>query len=71
MVLNLDRVSASLFETADRAHDVQGVAVAGVGVDDQVSSNAIADQGQRVGDLAHAHKADVRPPEPGVGDRGA
>ena len=36
-----------------------------------VRVDAVADQRQRVGDLAHADEADVGPAEPGIGDGGA
>jgi len=71
LILELDRVGAGLLKAAHRAHDIERVAIAGVGVDDQVRIDAVADQRQRIGDLAHADEADIRPPEPGVGDRGA
>ena len=68
LVLELDRVGAGALELADRAHDIERVAVAGVGIDDQVRVDAVADQRQRLGDLGHADEADVGPAEPGVGD---
>ena len=36
LVLELDRVGAGALELADGAHDVERIAVAGVGIDDQV-----------------------------------
>ena len=38
LVLELDRVGAGALELADGAHDVERVAVAGVGIDDQMRS---------------------------------
>ena len=38
LVLELDRVGAGALELADRAHDIERVAVAGVGIDDQMRS---------------------------------
>ena len=35
------------------------------------SADAVADQGDRLGDLAHRDEADVGPAEPGIGDGGA
>ena len=58
-------------EAADRAHHVERVAVAGVGIDDEMGVDAVADQRERVGNLAHADEADIRPAEPGIGDGGA
>ena len=71
LVLELDRAGASAFEDADRAYDVKCVAVAGIGVHDQMSVDAVADQRQRVGHLAHRDEADIGPAEPSIGDRGA
>ena len=56
---------------ADGAHDVDRVAVPGVGVDDQVGIDAFADQRQGIDDFGHGHEADVGPSEPSIGDRGA
>ena len=58
-------------EAANRARHVECVAVAGVGVDDQMGVDPIADQRERIGNLAHADEADIRPAEPGIGDGGA
>ena len=71
LVLELDRGGAGALELADGAMDVQRVAVAGVGVDDQVRGHAVADQRQRLGHLGHGDEPDVRPAEPRVGDGGA
>ena len=60
LVLELDRGRARALERAHRAHDIERVAVAGIGIDDQVRADAIADQRDRLGDLAHADEADVR-----------
>ncbi len=68
LVLELDCVGAGLLEPADCAHHIEGVAVAGVCVDDEMGVDTIADQGHRVGDLAHADETDIGPPEPRVGD---
>ena len=71
LVLELDRVGAGALELAHRAHHVERVAVAGVGIDDQMRADAVADQRQRLGHLGHGDEADVGPAELGVGDRRA
>ena len=37
LVLDLDRVGAGALEQADGALDIEGIAIAGVGIDDQMS----------------------------------
>ena len=71
LVLDLDRVGAGALEQADGALDIEGIAVAGVGIDDQMCAHAVADQRDGFHHLAHAHQADVGPAEPGIGDAGA
>ena len=68
LVLDLDRGGARALEQPDRPLDVQRIAVAGVGVDDDRRRHALADMGERIGDLAHRDEADVGPAEPGIGD---
>jgi hypothetical protein len=71
LVLELNGAGAGALEQAHGTLHVERVAVAGIGVDDQVGRHAVADQRHGVGHLAHADEADVGPPEPAVGDRGA
>src|SRR5262245_4580304 len=68
LVLELDSVGAGALERAHCAHDVDRVAVAGVGVDDQMRGYALADERQRLRDLRHRDEADVRAAEPSIGD---
>ena len=68
LVLDLDRVGAGAFEQPHGALDIERVTVAGVGVDDEMGGDAVADQRDGIGDFAHADEADVRPPEPRIGD---
>ena len=71
LVLELDRAGAGALEQPHGALDVERVAVAGVGVDDQMGVDAVADQRDGVDDLAHGDEADVGAAEPRVGDRRA
>ncbi len=71
LVLELDRGGAGALELAHGAHDVERIAVAGVGIDHEMRIDAVADQRQRLRHLGHGDEADVGPAEPGVGDRGA
>ena len=68
LVLELDRVGAGALELADRAHHIERVAVAGVGIDDQVRADPVANERQRIDHLGHGDEADVGAAEPGVGD---
>jgi hypothetical protein len=61
LVLELNRVGARLLEPAHRAHDIERVAVTGVRINDEMDIDSVAYQRHRVGDLAHAHEANVRP----------
>ena len=54
--------------TAHRALNVQRIAVAGVGVDDQRRRDAVADQSQRIRHFRQGHEADIGTSEPRVGD---
>ena len=68
LVLELDGVGAGALEQTHGALDIERIAVAGVGVDDEMRADAVADQRQRLDHLAHADEADVGPAEPRVGD---
>ena len=68
LVFDLDRVGAGAFQEPHRALHVERVAVAGIGIDDEMGFDAIADQRHRLYDLVHADEADIRPPETGIGN---
>ncbi len=70
LVLELDGVGAGALELANGTDHVERVAVAGVGVDDEMGIDAIANERQCLGHFGHADQADVRPAKPGVGDGG-
>ena len=53
---------------AHGALHVEGVAVAGVGVDDERRGDPVADQRHRFHDLVHGDEADIRPPEARIGN---
>ena len=71
LVLDLDRVRAGALEQAHGALDIERIAIAGVGIDDEMGAHAVADQRDRFDHLVHAHQADVRAAEPRIGDAGA
>jgi hypothetical protein len=71
LILNLDGTGAGAFQKAHGALDVERVAVAGVGVDDEMSADPVADERDRLHDFVHADEADVGPPEPRIGNAGA
>jgi hypothetical protein len=64
-------MGAHPLEGTNRARHVECVPVARVGVDNEMGIDPIADQRERIGDLAHADEADIRPAEPGIGDGGS
>src|SRR5262245_14756921 len=71
LVLELDRVRARALEQAHGAADIERVAVTCISVNDQIGVDPIADHADDSDDLVHAHETDVRPAEPGIGDRRA
>ena len=71
LVFDLDGAGAGAFQQPHGALDVERVAVTGVGIDDQMHADPVADERDRLHHLAHADETDVRPPEPGIGDAGA
>ena len=71
LILDLDGVGAGAFQKPHRALHIERIAVAGVGIDDEMRTDAVADQRYRLHDLAHAHQADIRASEPRIGDGGA
>jgi len=69
LVLELNRARPRALEQAHGAADVEGIAIAGVGVDDQIGVDAIAHHADDLDNLAQAHETDVRPAEPRIRDR--
>ena len=63
LIFDLDRVGAGALEHPHGALDVERIAVAGVGIDDQRHPNPVADQrSTRLHDFVHADEADVGRP---------
>jgi hypothetical protein len=71
LILELDCIGAGAFEQPHRALDIERIAVAGVGVDNEMRIDAVADQRHRLRDFGQTDEADVRAPEPRIGDRRA
>ena len=71
LVLDLDGVGAGALQQPHGALDIERIAVAGVGIDDEMRADAVADQRDRLDHLVHADEADVGPAEPRIGDRRA
>jgi hypothetical protein len=68
LVLELDRGRSRPLERPHCPFHVEGVAVTGVGVNNNGRLDAFANLGEHVGDFARRHKADVGAAEPRVGD---
>ena len=68
LILELDRRGPGPLEQPHRTLDIERVAVAGVGIDDQRTVDAVAHQRDRLGDLGRGDEPDVGPPEPAIGD---
>ena len=71
LVFELDGIGAGALQCLDGAADIDGIAEAGIGVDDQRQRHGIADGGDIVGKLGHRDQADIRHAEIGIGDAGA
>ena len=71
LILKLDRIGAGALEKPHRALDIERIAVAGVGVDDEMRADPIADQRDGLHHFAHADEADIGPPQPRMRDAGA
>ena len=65
----MDRARPCALEQANGAPNIERIAISGVGIDDQLGANAIADHADNLDNLAHAHETDVRPAEPCIRDR--
>ena len=68
LILDLDGIGAGALEQAHRALDIERIAVAGVGIDNEMGRDAVADQRDCIDHLGHADQADVGPAEPRIGD---
>ena len=65
--LNVAR-TVRAFEEPHRALDIERVAVACIGIDDEMRGDAVADQRDSVDHLAHADEANVGAAEPRISD---
>ena len=70
LILELDRPRPRALEQADCPTNVQRVAISGIGINDKIGANAIADRGNDVGHFVHRNEADVGAPKPGIGNGG-
>ena len=68
LIFELNRVRPRALEQADRAADVQRVAVAGISIDDERGADTIADHGGGVDDFAHGDETDIGASETGIGN---
>ena len=68
LIFDLDRLRARLLEQPHRARDIERIAIAGIGIDNEIGIDAIADQRDRINDFGETDQADIRPPEPRIGD---
>ena len=71
LILDLDGVGAGAFQKAHGALHIERIAIAGIGIDDQMSVDAVTDQRHRLHHFAHADETDIRPSEPRIGNAGA
>src|ERR1700728_4834215 len=71
LILDLDGIGAGAFQQPHRPLNIEGIAVAGVGVDYEMSADTITDQLDRLHDLAHADETNVGATEMRVSDAGA
>ena len=71
LVLDLNRAGANLLEDPDRVSDIDRVAEAGVGIDDQRQIDNAANSQNVIGDLAQIHESEVGQPEVHVGKASA
>src|SRR5215472_8745075 len=58
LVLELNRACPRAFEQAHGAADVEGIAIAGVSVNDEIGVDPIAHHADDLDDLAHTHETD-------------
>ncbi len=67
LVLELDGAGAGALERAHGVPDIERIAEAGVGIDDDRQINDIADGGRVLHQLGQADEAQVRKPQERVG----
>src|SRR5665213_333185 len=68
LIFDLDRLRARLLKQTHRAIDSERVAVAGIGIDNEIGVDAVADQRDRINDFGETDQANVRPSQPRIGD---
>ena len=68
LVLELDAARSHSFEEPNSSLHVDGIAIPGVGIDDQRQIDALPDELDYLRDLARRDEPDVGPAQPGVGD---
>src|SRR5262249_44302358 len=68
LILELNRPCTGALEQTHRPSNVERVAVSGIGINNKIGANTIADHGNSVGNFVHRHKADIGSPKPSVGD---
>ena len=68
LVFELNSGRAGALEHANCALDIECIAVAGVGIDNNGEIDPLADVRQRIGDFGPRDEANVGPPELGIGN---
>ena len=71
LILDLDSRGTEALQHAYRALHIQGVAEAGVSIDDDGQADALTDPSHHVGDLIEADQTNVRASQLGIGYRRA
>jgi hypothetical protein len=68
LVLELDGARSGPLQQANGSLDIQGIAVAGVGVHDEGNAHRVADAPHMIGNLGRRRQPDIRHSEIRVGD---
>ena len=68
LILDLDGVGPGTLQQPHGALDIECIAVAGVGIDDEVRVDTVSDQRHGIDHLAQADQTDIRAPQSGIGD---
>ena len=55
LILDLDGIGTDPLELPNRARHVEGVAIAGIGIDDELCSDTVTDRGDRLRHLGSAY----------------
>ena len=71
LVLELDGIGAAALEHLDGAADIDRIAEAGVGIDDQRQRDNVAHRADVAGEFGQRDQADIRHAERRIGDAGA